>query len=144
MTDTPRGGRSRPVVALDVDGVLSPWLNPEYGEWLLALADRCELVWATSWEHNANWHIASRIGLPVLEVIEFPGLVKHPAVDAWCGSRPLAWLDDGFGQTAFAWAAERNLRAKTLLVPVDPREGLQREQCARVSIWLNALAASSR
>lgn len=131
---------ARPIVALDVDGVLMPRLNPEYGRWLTALSGRCELVWATSWQHDANWHIAPALGLPELPVIEFPGLVKIPQVEAWSASRPLAWLDDGFESTAHAWAAWRTAtRAPTLLVPVDPTEGLSPTHCATVSAWLDAL-----
>lgn len=83
----------RPLLLLDVDGVLNPdrrpseewqkhrcmvdgrgynlWLNPSQGKQLLALVDRvgCDLVWATSWEHHANQSIAPILGLPELPVI---------------------------------------------------------------------------
>lgn len=93
----------RPLLVLDVDGVLNPsgprsrpeppwvtfadgWtgepvaLNPRHGERLQALSKRtgCELVWATSWEERANEEVAPRLGLPDLPVIavgtEPPGL----------------------------------------------------------------------
>lgn len=84
----------RPLILLDVDGVLNPFvrpgkawqahkcacggttynmlLNPEHGPQLLALAEQAgaELVWATAWEHDANRAIAPIIGLPQLPVIE--------------------------------------------------------------------------
>jgi hypothetical protein len=95
--------RVRPLLVLDVDGVLNPsgpragpeppwitftddWtgkpvaLNPRHGERLLALSERtgCELVWGTSWEERANEKVAPRLGLPDLPVIavstEPPGL----------------------------------------------------------------------
>jgi hypothetical protein len=129
----------RPAVALDVDGVLMPWLRPEYGGWLLALADRADLVWATSWEYSANWHIGPVIGLPELPVIEFPALVKLPVIETWCGARPLAWLDDFFEDRAYAWAAGRTeAGTPTLLVPVDSAAGLQPGHCEAVSAWLDA------
>lgn len=106
MTDT----SSRPLILLDVDGVLNPWykqgphwethqavseagtfrvvLNPEHGPLLLKLATElgAELVWATMWEHHANAEIGPRIGLPQLPVIEVdsgpdvPGV--HPKIPA--------------------------------------------------------------
>jgi hypothetical protein len=83
----------RPLLLLDVDGVLNPMgrptpeyrryhctiggevyavhLNPRHGRRLLDLARAtgAELVWATSWEEHANDWIAPRIGLPSLPVI---------------------------------------------------------------------------
>ncbi|MFC6081057.1 HAD domain-containing protein [Sphaerisporangium aureirubrum] len=83
----------RPLLLLDVDGVVNPqlprskaWrryrcvvdnerynvrLNPEHGEQLLRLSERAggQLVWATSWDHHANVHIGPRLGLPRLPVI---------------------------------------------------------------------------
>jgi hypothetical protein len=141
MADAAGGDDQRPIVALDVDGVLAPWLRPEYGRWLLALVDRCELVWATSWEHDANGHIAPVIGLPLLRVIEFPQAVKLPSVDAWCGSRPLAWIDDFFDPAADSWADARNARGvPTLLVHVNSKKGLSARHCDAVSAWLDSLA----
>ncbi|MFI7706643.1 HAD domain-containing protein [Nonomuraea sp. NPDC049480] len=83
----------KPLLLLDVDGVLNPMgrptpdyrryrctiagevytvhLNPRHGRRLLELAEAtgAELVWATTWEHHANDWIAPRIGLPSLPVI---------------------------------------------------------------------------
>ena len=79
----------RPLLLLDVDGVLNPLgvreapgfipfvvddpgavgtvpvlLSPEHGRWLTSLADEYQLVWATSWEGDADRLIAERVGLP--------------------------------------------------------------------------------
>ncbi|MFI9594478.1 HAD domain-containing protein [Nonomuraea sp. NPDC052265] len=83
----------KPLLLLDVDGVLNPMgiptsdyrryrctigtevytvhLDPRHGRRLLdlALSTGAELVWATTWEHHANEWIAPRIGLPALPVI---------------------------------------------------------------------------
>ncbi|SET60062.1 HAD domain-containing protein [Nonomuraea wenchangensis] len=83
----------RPLVLLDVDGVLNPIgrrppgyrryrcvvegvtyvvsLDPRHGRRLLGLAEAtgAELVWATTWEEHANDWIAPRIGLPSLPVV---------------------------------------------------------------------------
>ncbi|WP_093258887.1 HAD domain-containing protein [Thermostaphylospora chromogena] len=96
----------RPLLLLDVDGVLNPLrrpsrdfqthdcpvdgtlyrvhLNPKHGAELLLLAEEAgaELVWATTWEHAANEWIGPRIGLPELPVIEMPiigGRLAGPA-----------------------------------------------------------------
>ncbi|WP_424532153.1 HAD domain-containing protein [Sphaerisporangium viridialbum] len=84
----------RPLVLLDVDGVLNParrhslWLrrhdcvldgqtyrillNRRHGRQLAELARDAdaELAWATTWEQHANDHISPRIGLPSLPVIK--------------------------------------------------------------------------
>ncbi|WP_204016736.1 HAD domain-containing protein [Sphaerimonospora thailandensis] len=87
----------RPLVLLDVDGVLNPlrrsspsfrrhtvvvdgapyqvMLDPRHGPRLLELARAtgADLAWATTWEDHANEEIAPRIGLPRLPVIPVMG-----------------------------------------------------------------------
>lgn len=93
-----RGGR--PVIAVDVDGVLTPhdvrraedlgyrphrydgpapdgspatgtvWLQPDHGAWLRELAAHADLVWCTSWQHLAATWVGPRLGLPDLPVID--------------------------------------------------------------------------
>lgn len=122
------------IIALDVDGVLYPWLKPEYGRWLTYLADYGELIWATSWEHLANTHIGPEIGLPQLPVIEL-GLDKIPAVAAYAADRPLVWIDDVFGRAPHAveWAADR---PDTLLIAPDPQIGLLVDHVVYARRWL--------
>lgn len=87
----------RPLLLLDVDGVLNPagrpspdfhrhkavvdgqvytlLLNRWHGSRLLELAEEtgAELAWATTWEGHANEWIGPRIGLPELPVIPMTG-----------------------------------------------------------------------
>ncbi|GII78817.1 hypothetical protein Sru01_37990 [Sphaerisporangium rufum] len=84
----------RPLVLLDVDGVLNParrrglrsrrhecvldgrvyqvYLDRRHGRALAALAREsgAELAWATTWEEHANLWIGPRVGLPPLPVIK--------------------------------------------------------------------------
>ncbi|WP_112232642.1 hypothetical protein [Lentzea atacamensis] len=86
---------------------LRVWLDPSHGPWLLSLAVAADadLVWATTWEQEANEFIGPRLGLPELEWIDFGGRGadhrdghhgKVPAITEWAGTRPIAWLDDEF------------------------------------------------
>jgi len=83
----------KPLLLLDVDGVLNPTgpptrgfrryrctvdghvytvhLNPRHGPRLMELALRTgtELAWATTWEEHANEWISPRLGLPRLPVV---------------------------------------------------------------------------
>ncbi|WP_200881386.1 hypothetical protein [Nocardia otitidiscaviarum] len=82
---------------------LRVWLNPSHGPALLALADRFELVWATTWEHDANTYIAPVIGLPELPVVEWQTtkrfgpdgiFFKTEELVAHAAGRPFVWIDD--------------------------------------------------
>lgn len=87
--------------------LLSTW----HGEQLRALArDHFTLVWATTWEHDANTWIAPVLGLPDLPVIEFGeqrwmqarldsnDSFKTHHIAAWtrrfAPGIPWAWVDD--------------------------------------------------
>ncbi len=83
----------RPVLLLDVDGVLNPFpstpdgyleysffegdnepvrLNPEHARWLQQLATRFEVAWASSWGQAANELICPLFGLPAFPVVPLP------------------------------------------------------------------------
>jgi hypothetical protein len=150
---------NRPLLLVDVDGVLNPYAAPEpppgyeihdffgdvvndrvllareHGAWLTSLADVYELVWATGWEHHANQLICPVLGLPELPVIEFPSIpfVKLPSVTKAVGDRALAWIDDMHAPDHFAWAEKRE--APTLLLHIDPGHGLQRDHVDRLRDW---------
>ena len=103
---------------------------PAHGLWLGELAEAFFLVWVTAWGAEANRRLGPLLDLPQFPVIPlppapFPPGAKLPAVAEFAGERPLAWLDDVVTSEMVAWAAARP--APTLLIPVDPAQGLTRE-----------------
>ncbi|MDH6136503.1 hypothetical protein P3T37_005931 [Kitasatospora sp. MAA4] len=149
-----------PLLLLDVDGVLNPFaaascppgfreyrffpgedevrLNRDHGRWLVTLAERYEIVWATGWEEEANQFISPVLGLPRLPVICFPPKPfdpseKVPAVAAFVGDRPAAWVDDALTPSAHEWADGRE--AATLLMDADPSVGLTPDMVERLMAW---------
>jgi hypothetical protein len=152
----------RPLLLLDFDGPLNPhraaevppgyerheivegdrtWvvlLNPQHGVELNALADRFDLVWATSWEHGANRLLAPLLGLPELPVIVWPdrtpvrrGSWKTPYIGEWVRNRPFVWVDDEVGPDDQAFFTE----GRQLTHRVDPRTGLTDADFAVIREW---------
>lgn len=161
----PADADHRPLLLVDVDGVLNPWaaercpdgyreyqffpgervlLSPDHGPLLTSLAAYYDLVWATAWEHNANRLICPAITLPELPVIEFPlsgrdlFFRKLPSVIEAVGDRPCAWIDDAHEQAHYYWATRRGV--PTLIVDIDPAVGLTAEVAALLSSWAAELA----
>jgi hypothetical protein len=52
---------------------------------------------------------------------------------SYAGHRPLAWIDDALPPEAHAWAANR--RIPTLLIDIDPAEGLTRSVIEQSLQW---------
>lgn len=150
--------QNKPLLLLDVDGVLIPyaarerpagflpysllgevvWLSPQHGAWLQPLAHQFQLTWATSWEHDANRLIAPIVGLPALPVIEFPRdvtgrFLKFPIIERVVANQPFVWIDDELTPAIHAWADQR--RTPTLLADVDPAIGLTQAIVARIMLF---------
>ncbi|MFF8601758.1 hypothetical protein ACF065_27055 [Streptomyces sp. NPDC015232] len=128
---------------------LRVWLNPAHGSALMALP--FDLVWATTWEHDANEWIGWRIGLPRehnFPVIEFDDqftirpdgtYVKTWTVVQYAAGRPFAWVDDQIADVDRDYVA-RNHSGPALLHRVDPRKGLQHHDFAALSDWASRIS----
>lgn len=175
---------SRPLLFLDVDGVLNPfaakasrrpegyethrllppswiaqydgmgrrvrplrvWLNPSHGPALLALADRFDLWWATTWEHDANEYISPRIGLPELPVVKWKTTTRlksdgtfwktHELVEHAAG-RPFVWVDDDISDDDRRYV-EREHPGRALLHYVNPAAGLLAGDFEAMAAWASS------
>jgi hypothetical protein len=160
-----QGHKSRPVLFVDVDGVISlfgfkPGVPPgafhhidgivhcighDSGRRIKALASRFELVWATGWEEKANDYLPALLALDERELpyLTFDGRAvfgsahwKVDAIDA--GDRPAAWIDDNLDETCIAWARRR--RAPTLLVETDAAVGITDDDVERLLRFADQVA----
>jgi hypothetical protein len=155
-----------PVLALDVDGVISLFgfegplgeapgrfhlingmahcIPDGIGAKLERLAPFYEIVWATGWEDRANERLPEILGLPgELPFLTFDGRArfgtahwKIEAIDRYAGERPLAWVDDSIDDTCRAWADER--QAPTLLVVTESEVGLTDDHVETLLGWVRA------
>ncbi|MGW2521743.1 hypothetical protein ACWC09_32960 [Streptomyces sp. NPDC001617] len=124
---------------------LRVWLNPLHGPALEALP--FDLVWATTWEEEANAFIAPVLGLPELPFVAWsspraePGdgvFWKTPEIVAWAKGRAFAWIDDEITAADRAWVEEHH-DGPALLHRVDPRRGLAVEDFAALTAWATGL-----
>ena len=140
----------RPLVLLDVDGVINDlWSQtgaqmpypvmqvhagqfalhiPEYMPGLIqALVAMAEVRWCTTWEHDANLHVAPVLGIDPLEVIELDPLTgRKPGV-----ARPHLWRAHGASRATF-WIEDfdrrpRGMPPDTVLIDTTPN-GVLRPQ----------------
>lgn len=154
----------RPLLILDVDGVLSPTgrsvppgfervtseafdvvVSPQHGEWLRSLTPLFQPVWGTTWGHAANEIFGSVLGLPAWPVIaleDLPrsGTRKLAAVSAYVGDQSAAWVDDELYDDARAWADSRP--APTLLLPTRASVGLTRKDVEQLRAFGEELQLS--
>ncbi|MFF0205880.1 HAD domain-containing protein [Streptomyces sp. NPDC005017] len=165
-------GNERPLLFLDVDGPLLPFgdgpqrepsgtaadshltrLDLRVGPRLAALP--CELVWATTWEEEANTSMAPRLGLSPLPVVHWPETLdareredrwfglhwKTRTLLAWADGRPFAWVDDEITDADRDWVSTHH-PAPALLHRVEPSRGLTFGDLAVLDQWLRATRGS--
>jgi hypothetical protein len=160
----------RPLLFLDVDGPLLPFGgDPQPGSrrdaavphlarlcagtGLRLAALPCTLVWATTWQEDANIEIAPRIGLPHLQVVTWPEPVQaYESEDRWLGlcwktrtlvdwaaGRPFAWVDDEITDADRDWVSEHH-PGPALLHWVEASRGLTDQDFAALDAWLRETA----
>jgi hypothetical protein len=156
----------RPILAVDVDGVISLFgfdqppdratakfemidgmvhcISFAAGERLRRLAEHFDLVWATGWEDRANDYLPTLLGLPQLPYVSFDGAARFGSahwklgpLDSWGQGRPLAWIDDNFDESCYEWAQERT--EPTLLVPTESHLGLEEAHTEALTAWAQGL-----
>jgi hypothetical protein len=157
---------NRPLLAVDVDGVISLFgfdeppsgsaarfelvdgmvhcISLAAGERLNRLNYHFDLVWATGWEQKANDYLPNILGLPELPFLSFDGAARFGSahwklgpLEEFGGDRPLAWIDDSFDQSCYEWAESR--AAPTLLVPTESALGLEEAHTAALIGWAEGL-----
>jgi hypothetical protein len=157
---------SRPVLAVDIDGVISLFgfneppdksearfelvdgmvhcISLVAGERLRRLGEQYDLIWASGWEAKANDYLPNIIGVPELPFLEFDGAArfgsahwKLASLDEYGKGRPLAWIDDSFDESCYEWARGRD--EPTLLVPTEPHLGLEEVQVEALTAWAGGL-----
>jgi len=162
--------QDRPVLALDVDGVISLFgfeeppeqapcrfrlidgmahcISIEAGERLRRLSPHYELVWATGWEDRANESLCHLLGIDLLPVIRFGRDARFGSahwklgpIAEFAASRPLAWIDDSLDDECHEWARARP--EPTLLVPTESARGLEDGHVELLLDWARPSADSS-
>ncbi len=157
---------SRPILAVDVDGVISLFgfdeppgrgearfelvdgmvhcISLVAGERLNRLAEHYELVWATGWEDKANDYLPNLLGIPELPHLTFDGAARFGSahwklgpLDEYGQGRALAWIDDSFDESCYEWA--RGREHPTLLVPTESHLGLEEVQVEALTAWARGL-----
>lgn len=153
---------SRPILAVDVDGVISIFgfetppgkdeakfelvdgmvhcISLRAGERLKRLSEHYDLIWATGWEDRANDYLPNILGVPELPFLTFNGAARFGSahwklgpIDEYCEGRPAAWIDDNFDESCYEWARERD--EPTLLIPTEPDLGLEEIQTEALIAW---------
>lgn len=164
----------RPILAVDVDGVISLFgfdtppdrsvarmelidgtlhcISLAAGARLLRLAEHYDLIWATGWEDRANFVFPRLLGIPELPYLTFGGQAafgsahwKLGPLTEYTRGRAVAWIDDSLDDSCYRWARERQAGGEpTLLVPTEPQIGLEEVQAEALSAWARGFEREAR
>jgi HAD domain in Swiss Army Knife RNA repair proteins len=166
------GVQEKPILLVDVDGVISLWgfpadarpdgafaaidgmphfLSTEAGRHLRALSETFDLVWCTGWEEKANEYLPSLLGLPgPLPHLSFDRHV--PTGTTMPGHWKLGAIDAYVDGRAVAWVDDafndachkwaRERAHPTLLVETEPATGLRAAHAERLVAWARQTQAS--
>lgn len=126
---------------------LRVWLNPDHGPALRALP--YDLVWCTTWEHEANTWIGPHLGLPELPAITFDKSWRLPTrgdgtyfktheAAAYVAGRPFAWIDDEISQTDEEYIHDVH-GPHAMLRKIDPAIGLTGDDFTELRDWSESL-----
>jgi hypothetical protein len=157
----------RPVLAVDVDGVVSLFdfaeppspddavyeliggtmhcISTAAGGRLRRLGEHYEIVWASGWEgHTAR--LAGLLDLPELPFLTFGGEAEFGSADwklrplgEYAAGRALAWIDDSLDELCYEWARARE--EPTLLLDAEPGSGLLEVHVEALIAWARSVAA---
>ena len=148
----PEATTQRPILFLDVDGVISLFGFPSRG------TPPGQFHWVDGIAHCISDGAGARLilgryrlerlllDLPddELPVLTFDGRAvfgtahwKLGAIDEYAGDRAAAWIDDSLDERCTTWADERP--APTLLVETDSATGITDEHVERLLGWALAL-----
>jgi hypothetical protein len=166
-----REEQDKPLLLVDVDGVISLWgfdvdarpdgafctvdglphfLSQEAARHLHALATSFDLVWCTGWEEKADEYLPGALGLPRgLPHLSFD---RHVATGTTMpGHWKLGAIDAYVGDRPTAWIDDafndachrwaRERDAPTLLVETEPSTGLRAEHADRLLAFARAADA---
>ncbi|MFN8099419.1 MAG: HAD domain-containing protein [Dermatophilaceae bacterium] len=168
----------RPLLLMDVDGPLNPYgagwfrgrpqhgyviheltpagertyrvaLHPDHGEALRRVGSAYDLVWATTWQHEANRLISPILGLPDdLPVVPLR-LPRHhigrwcwktDQIAEWVGDRPFAWFDDEINRATRDRLARMPGLGAHLALRIEPHVGLRSPDFASLQSFADGLA----
>lgn len=162
---TGAGDLRRPVLAVDVDGVVSLFdfdeppestktcfelidgvvhcISLSSGDRLRELGRHYDLVWASGWEDRTR-RLGGLLDLPELPYLTFDGSARFGSanwkirpLERYAAGRSLAWIDDSFDEECYQWARGRT--EPTLLIAADPQLGLQEAHLEALVGWARSL-----